>query len=299
MTGAARRRDEGKVSALIVGGDSLVGSAIAARLSARHAPVAGTSRRGGAGTIALDLAEPDVAALEGGCYDTAYVCAAVSGLGACQAAPAASRRVNVDGTLAVMRHLAGTGTRMVFLSSSQVFDGETAAPGEDQPTHPRNEYGRQKCAVEQAIAREALPVAVLRLTKVLAPRPTGVFGDWIGALGRGQPIRGANNMVLSPVVVEDVAQAAIGLAGAGHRGVWHLGASDEVTYHAAARQIALLQSRPPELVVAEEVTEAMVPAIFRQRHATLATGKVADALGLAIRSSRQALEIAFRTAGPP
>ena len=81
----------------------------------------------------------------------------------------------VDGTLALMRFLAGQGTHAVFLSSSQVFDGETQAPDEQSPTAPKNTYGRQKLAVEQAIAREGLPVAVLRVAKVLADRPVGVF----------------------------------------------------------------------------------------------------------------------------
>ena len=39
----------------------------------------------------------------------------------------------------------------MFLSSSQVFDGETALPDEDAPTPPKNDYGVQKLAVEQAI----------------------------------------------------------------------------------------------------------------------------------------------------
>ena len=41
----------------------------------------------------------------------------------------------------------------VFLSSSQVFDGETPDPTEEAPTCPKNEYGAQKLAVEEAIAR--------------------------------------------------------------------------------------------------------------------------------------------------
>ena len=54
-----------------------------------------------------------------------------------------------------MRRLADRGTHLVFLSSSQVFDGETANPTEEAATCPKNEYGAQKLAVEQAIERYA------------------------------------------------------------------------------------------------------------------------------------------------
>ena len=58
---------------------------------------------------------------------------------------------HVVNTIDLMRRLADRGTHLVFLSSSQVFDGETPAPTEDAATAPKNEYGAQKLAVEQAM----------------------------------------------------------------------------------------------------------------------------------------------------
>ena len=80
-------------------------------------------------------------------------------------------------------------------------------PDEAAPTAPKNEYGAQKLAVEEAIERQALPAAVLRVTKVLADRPVGVFKGWFEALAKGQSVQAATNMALSPVMVGDVAVA--------------------------------------------------------------------------------------------
>jgi dTDP-4-dehydrorhamnose reductase len=283
--------------ALVVGGDSLVGSALQVHCRNLGMAVDVSSRRPDAGqapdTFFLDLGDPDFAPLARATYRYAFVCAAVTSMQACQDKPELTRRINVANTLELMRRLAGRGTHMVFLSSSQVFDGETAAPTEDTPTCPKNEYGAQKLAVEQTITRHDLPAAILRPTKVLADRPVGVFKGWFEALAKGQPVQAATNMALSPVMVGDVADAAARLATGGHRGIWHLGASDDIGYFDAARLMAEMRHLPTSLVKGEALTEAQVPAIFRHRHVTLSCEKIARSLGLPVRRARDILNELF------
>jgi dTDP-4-dehydrorhamnose reductase len=283
----------GSGRALVIGGDSLVGAAVQARCRDLGMDVEVTSRRGTSGSLALDLSEPDFAPLALGDYQVGFVCAAVTSMQACQDDPQGSRRVNVANTLELMRRLTGQGTHLVFLSSSQVFDGETPAPAEDAPTAPRNEYGAQKLAVEQAIAREGLRAAVLRPTKILAERPVGVFEGWFKALSQGRPVRAATNLALSPVMVSDVADAAVRLAQQRRHGIWHLGSSDDIGYFEAARLMAEMQGFPPALVEGEELTEAKVPSIFRHRHVTISCDKIARELGVTVRSARAILEALF------
>lgn len=282
--------------ALVVGGDSLVGSALKLHCRELGSAVDVTSRRPGAegpGAVFLDLGDPDFAPLEDSDYDVAFVCAAVTSMQACQGEPARSRRINVDNTLDLMRRLADRGTHQVFLSSSQVFDGETPMPDEAAPTNPKNEYGDQKRAVEEAIAREGLPAAVLRVTKVLADRPVGVFKGWFEALAKGQPVQAATNMALSPVMVGDVAEAAERLAAGRHRGIWHLGSSDEIGYFDAARLMAERRGLPVSLVRGEALTETQVPQIYRHRYVTLSCEKIARTLPMPVRSARDILDTLF------
>src|SRR5690349_6154025 len=144
--------------ALVVGGDSLVGSELKVHCRKLGWTVDATSRRTEAqGGVFLDLGDPDFTPLQRADYDVAFVCAAVTSMQVCQSDPARSRRINVDNTLDLMRRLADRGIHLVFLSSSQVFDGETPMPDEAAPTAPKNEYGAQKLAVEQAIERQKLP----------------------------------------------------------------------------------------------------------------------------------------------
>ena len=280
--------------ALVVGGDSLVGSALQVHCRKLGLTVDASSRRAEApGAIFLDLGDPDFTPLQGSRYDVAFVCAAVTSMQVCQSDPALSRRINVDNTLDLMRRLADRGTHLVFLSSSQVFDGETPMPDEAAPTAPKNEYGAQKLAVEQAIERNALPAAVLRVTKVLADRPVGVFKGWFEALAKGQPVQAATNMALSPVMVADVAEAAERLAAGRHRGVWHLGSSDDIGYFDAARLMAEMRHLPLSLVQGEALTETQVPEIYRHRYVTLSCEKIARTLPMPVRRARDILDALF------
>ncbi len=156
---------------------------------------------------------------------------------ACQSDPARSRRINVDNTLDLMRRLADRGTHLVFLSSSQVFDGETPMPDEAAPTAPKNEYGAQKLAVEEVIERQALPAAVLRVTKVLADRPVGVFKAGSRRWPRASRCRPRPTW---PCRRHGRRRRRGGRAAGRrrHRGVWHLGSSDDIGYFDAARLMA-------------------------------------------------------------
>jgi dTDP-4-dehydrorhamnose reductase len=280
--------------ALVVGGDSLVGSELQVHCRKLGLTVDATSRRVETpGAVFLDLSDPDFTPLQRGTYDVAFICAAITSMQACQNDPARSRRINVDNTLDLMRRLADRGAHLVFLSSSQVFDGETPMPDEAAPTAPKNEYGAHKLAVEEAIERQALPAAVLRVTKVLADRPVGVFKGWFEALAKGQPVQAATNMALSPVMVADVAAAAERLAAGRHRGVWHLGSSDDIGYFDAARLMAETRHLPLSLVHGEELTDAQVPEIYRHRYVTLSCEKIARTLPMPVRRARDILDRLF------
>lgn len=278
---------------LIVGGDSLVGSAIELQYRSLGEAAEVSSRRRERASCFLDLRDPDFAPLERTRYDVAFLCAAVTSLQACQSEPAGTALINVDNTIELMCRLADRGTHLVFLSSSQVFDGEAAAPDEEDATNPRNQYGMQKLAVEQAIARRRLPAAVLRVTKILGTRPAGIFRDWVQALGRGEVICGATNMSLSPVPVGDVASVARSLAIGRHRGIWHFGARDQLTYFDAARIVAASRPGPLELVRGVSVSETQVASIYRQRHSTLSTAKLMRELGAPVPRAREVLARLF------
>lgn len=282
-----------RYDALVIGADSLVGSELVQALRAAGYAVRATSRRSRPDAIQLDLADPDLPRLTRERFACAFVCAAMTGMQNCEAAPERARLINVENTLKVMRAVAHAGTHIVFFSSGQVFDGEIPRPGESAPRRPKNLYGRHKLEVEEAIARERLPAAALRITKILAPVPVGLFRTWHAALTAGQSAVAATNITLAPVSVEDVAQAAMRLALERRVGPWHLSSADEIPYAQAAHRMAEICGFPAELVRGEDVGDAQVAPIHRHRYAALNAGKLAAALGFPIRPAADVLQQLF------
>jgi hypothetical protein len=64
-------------------------------------------------------------------------------------------------------------------------------------------------------------------------------------------------------------------------------------YFDAARLMAEMQHVPLALVKEEAVTDAKVPSIYRQRHATLSSEKIAETLEMPLRCARDVLEGLF------
>lgn len=137
--------------------------------------------------------------------------AAISSTAYCQEHPDASRRVNIEGTLAVAQAAAEAGARFIYMSSDQVYQtaendwtqtfAETATDESTLP--PRSIYGRDKLEMERR-AGEACPAAIgLRLTWMFdSARHTsmpdspahfhvdhGITANLARALETGQPLR--------------------------------------------------------------------------------------------------------------
>jgi len=280
-------------TSLVVGGDSLIGECIAATLRRTGRSVHLTTRRPNQEGIAFDLANPDLRIFKDLRCDYVVFCAAVTSMVACEASPDETRATNVSGTLAAMRAASDAGAHIVFFSSSQVFDGETPLAPEAATRAPKNVYGRQKLEVENAIEVENFPAAVLRVTKVLASRPVGMFASWYQNLTRGMPAVAATNITLAPVSARAVTDVAIELGDARRSGVWHLSSSDELSYHEALQKMAAICGFPLHLVRGEPVMEKQVPKIFRHRYAALSTEKVSKLPGVSIKPAADTLAELF------
>jgi dTDP-4-dehydrorhamnose reductase/2-polyprenyl-3-methyl-5-hydroxy-6-metoxy-1,4-benzoquinol methylase len=225
-----------KDAILIVGGDGLIGRALAERLVRAGKTVLRTTLLPEPGAEAFDLSCDADNWTPPRPISVAFLLAAIPSLEFCRTHPAESRAVNVTGTLAVVDTLARQGALVVFPSTNLVFDGTTPQQTADSPFNPRTEYGRQKAEVEGRL-RELPEACVVRLTKVLAPSAPLLI-QWAAALQAGQPIRPFADMVMAPVPLELVVEAMVRIAALRLRGVVQISATEDITYEQAARHVA-------------------------------------------------------------
>ncbi|MDE1145425.1 MAG: sugar nucleotide-binding protein [Azospirillaceae bacterium] len=298
---------------LVVGGDSMIGTAAAKAARARGLRVVVTTRRPGMDTpqtLPLDLADPGgwgwVADLR---VATVFLCAAVARLDACHIDPEGSARVNVTGTVELARRLMAQGAHVIHLSSNQVFKGDAPSPAEDAPVSPANTYGAQKAEAERSLLALVPPpgrpaATILRLTKVIHPGMP-LFTGWIDQLAAGRVVRPARDMALAPVTVDLVVEAMLALADRGREdpaavpGIFHLSATDEISYAEAAAFVARRQGADAGLMQAVDSVAAGYLREQPPRHTIMATGRLRRLTGIMPPGAEAALSACLPAPSAP
>jgi dTDP-4-dehydrorhamnose reductase len=258
---------------MLIGADAEIGAATARHLSASGLPFTATTRRPGAaaGRIALDLERPLDSWKPPDGVDAACIFVAVARLAACEADPAGSSYINVTQTLALADRLVSRGIYTLFLSTNQVFDGETAHVPAEAPHCPVSEYGRQKARAEaglQARMASGEPIGILRLAKVVSP-DMALIRNWRQELGAGREIQAFHDMSMAPTPVDLVATAIGVLLDARRRGIAQLTGPRDVSYLAVGRRVAGDVGADTDLVKAVSAHASGMPPGATPRHTTL------------------------------
>ena len=262
---------------LIVGGDSAIGAAAAARLETDGHDVRSTTRRRGTGRPILDFATFGPRATPLPHVDMAIIAAAVAGQGACAEDPPAT--VNVAGTLRLARHLAERGTQVLFLSSDKVFDGRLPRRPRRDRAAPETEYGRQKALAEAGIRARGPRGAILRLAKVLGPGEQ-LLVEWARALRQGHDVQPFTDMYLAPVHRDLVAEIVVAIVAGGGAGIYQLSGREEVSYGKLATRLARRLGVSADLVRPRAADPDRFPPETGPRHSALDMTREAREFGL-------------------
>ncbi len=268
---------------LIIGGDSMIGSVLAATLDQAGTRHWATTRRPAARSPdrpLIDLGSQHWSDLDTIEADAACICAASARLAQCHADPAGTEAVNVTGTLALTRYLLARGTRVIHLSTNQVLDGAIPVAPTERPVAPASVYGRQKAAAEAGLLDLASDgVTILRFAKVFGPEDTLLLG-WRRDLLAATPITPFSDMTAAPISAHLAATAILGLANARAAGLFQLSAARDISYAELALALAGRLGADPDLV---RPKLAGGPAIVSTppRYTSLDTSRLTALIGLA------------------
>jgi dTDP-4-dehydrorhamnose reductase len=272
---------------LIVGGDSEIGAAACRAMKAQGVSVAATTRR--RDRVAPDRPFLDLAAPLNGWApppgtQAVCLCAAIARLADCADDPQRSAHINVVQTLALAETCLARGIAVLFLSTNQVFDGNTPHERAEAPHSPVSEYGRQKARAEAALLRQmenGAPVAILRLAKVVSDTMP-LIGGWIKDLTAAKPIRVFNDLMLAPTPTDLVCTAITALLQDRTRGIFQLTGPRDVTYADIGGFLAAYLDADPKLVNQTSARAAGLPEGATPLHTTLDSSLLRAHYGLEV-----------------
>lgn len=283
MAATAPLTDNVSAPWVVIGGDGLIGSRLARCDEAAGPRVIPTTRRGAGRTaMQVDLATGDYDAVVEVRPAVVFLCAALTGMKACEDEPALARRINVTAPVDLATRLMREGAFVIFLSSNTVFDGNTPHPEEHSPLSPANAYGRQKAEAEQAL--RSIPgaerqLAVVRLSKVLV-HDAGVPAQFRRRLESGETCEAFDDLLMSPVSAPFVVTGLREIARRAAPGIFHLAGASVLSYADFARDLARRFGWDVALVRPTSCVRAGADTPFRPRHPELGMSGTRRQLGI-------------------
>jgi len=222
------------------------------------------------------------------------ICTALSRAGECERDRERALRINRDFPAEVAVAAAARGTRLVHVSTDQVF-GARAPLGEryaeeDAPA-ALNTYGRTKAEGERRVL-SAYPVAlIVRLPLLFGDsrgRALGASDALLAAVDRGERPTLFVDEWRTPLDVAEAAAALLELVQGEERGILHVGGPERVTRLQLGQMVLAAGGRPPDAVDAGRRADLGLSEL-RARDVSLDSSRAIGLLDASLNSPGRAL----------
>lgn len=226
------------MKSLIIGSSGLVGSALAKQIPDALLGVAVEPMQKNQVYTELSRYESLLKVFSEHRPNIVYLPAYITNVDKCE--DFGTNTINIRGVITVLRLCEQFDSKLVFFSSSYVFDGESDKPyGVSHPTHPIQNYGRQKETVEKSM--------LISDAKMLIVRTVGVFGEErrkknfvkqvISAIFANREVFAPTDQFMNPILSVDLAKITIKLAEK-KNGIYHVAGDESISKFEFARRVA-------------------------------------------------------------
>lgn len=247
---------------LVTGAAGMLGSEFVSVLGSGGVEVVRGSRPG------VDLDRPDLVRefLQANASSAIIHCAAETNVDACELEPEMAFRRNRDTTYALAETARDLGAKVVFISSSGVFDGKKSEPYHeyDEPS-PCTVYARSKVAAEEMLRGEFPEALIVRAGWLFGGDPVQkknfVAARWREAQGKDEIVSASDKMG-TPTWTRDLVEQVLGLMATNASGVFHTvnaGSASRAEYVAEILKICGLSTRVRPVSSNEFPRRAPVP----------------------------------------
>lgn len=226
------------MKSLIIGARGLVGSALTKRIPGAILGISVEAKE--KNQVYLDITKYETLLKVFSQYrpSIVYLPAAIAHVDKCE--DFGTSVVNVAGAITVLRLCESFESKLVYYSSSYVFDGEKKTPyTELDMTNPINSYGKQKLLVENLILQSKIPSVIIRTVGVYGPErmKKNFAKQVISNIFKARKVIAPTDQKMNPILSVDLAKISIKLAEK-HTGVWHVAGDTCLTKYEFAKRIA-------------------------------------------------------------
>lgn len=168
--------------------------------------------------------------------------AAMTQVDRCETEPDLCDAVNIAAVDHLVNLCRDFGTRLIYISTDFVFDGENGPYKEDDPTEPVNHYGHSKLQAEDLILRSGIDACILRTVLLYGVTPAMSRSNivlWtLKNLQAKKPIRVVEDQFRCPTLAEDLAAATVSAVMRDVSGLYHICGPEMYAVVDIAREVA-------------------------------------------------------------
>jgi dTDP-4-dehydrorhamnose reductase len=280
---------------VVIGADSLLGTALLKKIKKNEFECYGTTRR--IETISpqrfyLDFQEPKSYAIPFSDFH-AFIVAAATNYERCESDPN-SKKVNVDLIPQLVESLIHQGAYVTLISTNSVFGGDRPWPDEDDPHDARIAYSIQKHESEARsfeIAKSCGALHrfnVVRLTKILSC-DTSPLPSWLNSWKNGEVIEPFADLVFAPISLKFICDSLLRISLLKTPGCLHLSGSANISYVEFAYALADAIGVNRSLIVPSSASEKGINILFKPRFSGLGMNKTTQITGIFPQSIREVI----------
>uniref|UniRef100_UPI004048BCAF SDR family oxidoreductase n=1 Tax=Algoriphagus sp. TaxID=1872435 RepID=UPI004048BCAF len=225
---------------LLIGKESGIGFLLASRLKKEGFEIITTSRRReNSDSIYLDLLDVDSFLKNAPIVDFVIILAAISKFRECRDNFYEANIINSEAPVKIAYHYSQFGAKIIFLSTSAVFDGKSPNVSPLKPQNARSEYGKMKASAEQALLRTSGNICILRFSKVIIEE-RNIFSKWRNQLVNGEVITCFKDQYISPFDSNLACDILVLLVKKFKNGIFQFSANFDMSYYEIAIELSKL-----------------------------------------------------------
>jgi dTDP-4-dehydrorhamnose reductase len=210
-----------------------------------------------------------------------YLPAALTNVDWCEANPESSYQVNVLGTKNIVDAALAFGSKLVFISSDYVFNGQNGPYTEIDLVDPISVYGQHKIISEHHLMLRLEDYLIIRTTVVYGHEPQGknFVVRLQNRLEKQESIKVPVDQIGTPTLASDLAESIIQLAEKREKGIFNIAGPDLLNRYEFAQTIARVYDLDESLIYPVQTSEmnqlAKRPLLagLISKKATMALGK--------------------------
>lgn len=214
--------------------------------------------------------------------DVTVHCSAITKVDLCETNPDVAEDVNVRGTQNVVDACKKCGSKIVYISTSFVFDGSKKIYLEDDDGSPINNYGLTKLKGEKITSGSGIPFMILRTDHPYRWDPLHTEKNnmmrLLSLFEKREKFREADDWFNTPTLVDNLVDVAMKLIDSWEDGIYHLTGSDYISRYDLAMKVADAVGGDKSLV--EKVKSSVFNLSAKRPNVNMSNEKVQKKTGI-------------------